>query len=148
MPILSWSHQHSVFDPEMDAEHQEIFLRVAGLQKSPPSGRPELAEKCTGLIAEIIQHFSHEERLMRASRFPGYSWHKGQHDTLRKRVALLLPRVSNGEPDACKELVETLAEWLDRHTGVTDRMMASHLRNRSRELAETPVRARAMGRRA
>ena len=79
-------------------------------------------------------HFSHEERLMQAARYSAYEWHKGQHDAVRRRMAAFVSNLEQGDLEAPHLLLEYLAEWLDGHTGLTDRMMGASLRNYERTL--------------
>ena len=80
------------------------------------------------LIDHTVSHFSHEERLMRSMRYPAYAWHKGQHDTVRAKVADLQRRVQKGDREAVLPALDFLTAWLQTHTAVSDRMMGAFLR--------------------
>jgi methyl-accepting chemotaxis protein len=49
------------------------------------------------LLAHTSDHFAREERMMRSKRYPAYAWHKGQHDTVRARLAELEKGLANGD---------------------------------------------------
>jgi hemerythrin-like metal-binding protein len=128
---------HAVFIPEIDAEHQNIFRLAAELQQAVAGGAP--ANQAQAILRELIareeDHFAHEERLMRATHYPGSAWHKKQHDTVRKRVREYAPRMEDGEGEAAFLLLEFLSGWLRDHVRLADCMMAAHVRNYGRDQA-------------
>lgn len=133
MRSLKWSISHAVFVPEIDDEHKEIFQAVSDLQNGLAGGASaNVAMLIDRLIASIVDHFAHEERLMRAARYGSLRWHKQQHDHARTRTGRLVVRIEQGDIGAGNELVEFLTAWLRDHTRVADRMMAAFLRNQRR----------------
>jgi hemerythrin-like metal-binding protein len=129
--LFKWSKIHAVFIPEIDAEHQNIFRLADELHRAVVGGAP--ADQAQSILRELIareeDHFAHEERLMRSTHYPASAWHKGQHDTVRKRVKEYAPRVEEGEGQAALLLLEFLSGWLRDHIRLADCMMAAHVRN-------------------
>ena len=134
MALFQWNDRNVVYLPEIDAEHRSIFLIAGELHEALlGSATPEnVRAALRNLLAETEMHFQHEERLMRDLDYPSYEWHKRQHDTVRKRAKALAPGIAGGDSGAPMLLLEFLAGWLRDHTALTDRMMASYLRNRER----------------
>jgi hemerythrin len=134
MHSFHWSKSNEVFLAPIDDEHRAVFQATGELQKALRKGspRPVVEEILHRLIAGVENHFAHEERLMRDARYLSFSWHKGQHDTARKRLREFVPRVENGDIPAGEALVGFLKRWLDDHTAVTDRMLGAYLRNQQR----------------
>src|ERR1035438_7086629 len=99
MRYLMWSTSHAVFVTEIDDEHKEIFEAVSNLQRVLSSGGPllEIRKLTQRLVACTVEHFAHEERLMRASRYGSLRWHKQQHDTARSRVQQFVLGMAGGE---------------------------------------------------
>ena len=131
MSLFKWSNAHSVYLPEIDAEHRALYRIGDELHKAAMAGadlavlQPILAN----LLETAEQHFRHEERLMRAIHYTALDWHKRQHDSVRKRSKAAARRVAGGDSAAAGELVEFLSEWLRGHMAVADRMMSARLRN-------------------
>jgi hemerythrin len=134
MAPFKWTDGNAVYLPEIDAEHRSLFLIAGELHQALLAGvTPEkIRAVLRNLLAHIEGHFKHEERLMRAMDYPSFAWHKRQHDTVRKRIKALAPRIVAGDIDALTELTGFLTGWLRDHTALSDRMMASHLRNHER----------------
>jgi hemerythrin len=132
--LFKWSSDYSVYLPEIDAEHQEIFRMAGDLHRAVLARREpaEIEELLKAVAAHAAHHFSHEEEVMQSINYPSYEWHKKQHDTARSKVKEVERRVRRGEPGAALEFLKFLADWLKHHTGVTDRMMGAYLRNYQR----------------
>ncbi len=134
MPSFHWTSHNQVYVPELDQEHQVIFRLAEDVSRAVRSGallaaiQPKLRE----LIRRARLHFTHEEKRMVSLRYPGYEWHRRQHDTLRRKVAKLQQSVRQGDREAILPAMEYLAGWLRDHTSVSDRMMTAYLRNHSR----------------
>ena len=137
MGLFKWSKSYSVFVPEIDAQHKNIFRLAEELHQAVVGGAP--ADQAQAILRELIargeDHFAREERLMRATNYPGSAWHKGQHDTVRKKVKEFAPRIEGGERKAALLLLEFLSGWLGDHTRLADCMMAAHVRNYERAQA-------------
>jgi hemerythrin-like metal-binding protein len=131
MPSLKRSGVHRVYIPKLDAEHKLIHEAVAELRNIMQEG--DLTERAQaalqGLLYHLAEHLSGEERMMRSTLYPGYAWHKRQHDAARKRVKGFAGRLQQGDAGAVSELVDFFRAWLRDHTGLHDRMMAAYLRN-------------------
>ena len=130
MQQFRWTRAKSVFVPEFDAEHRNLYQIADGLHKASSAGAtPDtLVPAVRALLDAAEDHFAHEERMMRAARYPLLDWHKRQHDTARKAVTARLARMEAGDALAPQELLDFLAEWLKDHLAVTDRMMSATIR--------------------
>jgi hemerythrin len=131
MSLFKWTSAHSVYLPEIDAEHRALYQLGDELHKALLAGKEiaYLQPILTNLLESAEQHFRTEERLMRAMRYTALEWHKRQHDTVRKTSKVLARRVAGGDANATSELLEFLSKWLRDHMTVADRMMGAYLRN-------------------
>jgi hemerythrin-like metal-binding protein len=136
MRLFKWKNSNSVFVPDIDHEHRTIFEATGELQRALRDNRPlfQIQEILHRLIACTEDHFAHEEKLMRSSRYLSFEWHKQQHDTVRKRMRQYVPLIEGGDAEAGTALIEFLTGWLNDHTAVADRMMGAFLRNQQRTL--------------
>ena len=131
MSLFKWSGAHSIYLPEVDAEHRAIYQLGDELHKALLAGADP--EHLKPIVANLLQaaeeHFRHEERLMRAMHYASFEWHKRQHNAARKRVKALAGSIEGGDTPATRELLEFLSAWLRDHMNVADRMMGAYLRN-------------------
>jgi len=131
MNLFHRSGGYTVFISEIDAEHKALFRLIEELQMA----RRARHEILRSTVARLREHFAHEERLMRTSRYDALPWHKEQHDGARRRIQLFVKRIEHGDRGASGEMLEYLAAWLGSHVPVADRMMAAYLRNFQRRQA-------------
>jgi len=134
MRQIQWSSENEVFIAQIDAEHRDLFQLAEGFERAVTQHAPPLAirEHLSAFAAHVAEHFSHEEWLMQSVEYPSYGWHKQQHETVRRRLKLLGPLIESGDSEATDLFLEFLANWLNDHTSVTDRMMAAYVRNYER----------------
>jgi len=140
---LKWSASHEVFVPDIDDEHKEIFDAVTDLRKAltGDSALTDIVRLTSRLAACVVDHFSHEERLMRAARYDSLRWHKQQHEAARRRVSQFAAQIEQGDRTAGLALVDYLSSWLANHTRLADRMMGAFLRNQRLGLGKMTFQA-------
>lgn len=135
--LFKWTKMHAVFIPEIDAEHQSLFRLADDLHQAVLGGAP--ADRALAMLRELIacgeDHLAHEERLMRTTHCPALAWHKGQHDTMRKKLAEFAPLIEDRERQEALSLLKSLSGWLRDHVRLADCMMAAHVRNFERDQA-------------
>jgi hemerythrin len=131
MGLFKWSRSHSVYLPEIDAEHRALFRLGEELEKNVAAGTSLTAVQplLVDLIASVENHFRHEERIMKACHYNALGWHKKQHDAVRWRLRRSVKLIEGGDREAAVQLVEFLHSWLKTHTSVSDRMLGAYVRN-------------------
>jgi hemerythrin len=132
-----WTLENEVFAPELDSEHREIFEVVKAFYRAWEAGAPlqEMKFHMDSVTDHLQEHFAYEEALMQGMEYPLSSWHKEQHNAVRRRLKLLVPIVECGDSDGTMFFLEFLTGWLKDHTSVIDRMLAASLRNFQRSHA-------------
>ncbi len=137
MRLFHWTSAKSVYIPEFDAEHRNLYELGERLHRQWSAGASAAAmiPAVRALLDAAGDHFAHEERRMRAARYPLLNWHKRQHETAHNASRPLLGRIEAGDRKAVKELLDLLARWMKDHLAVADRMMAANLRAFQRESA-------------
>lgn len=137
MAQLKWNQEQRIHLPELDAEHRNVYRLASELKNSIVKHAPKetITASLRALLDEVENHFSHEERMMKAARYPLIGWHKGQHDALRRRAAEASKLILSGDLQAGKEFLAHLNRWLHDHMAVADNMMGAALRNYQRSQA-------------
>ncbi len=134
MRLFKWDALYMVHMPEIDSEHQKLFRLADDLHRAIQTGAAGAA--INGMLQELVkhamEHFEHEERMMREVSYPAYEWHKKQHVTLTAKVTGMIEQFEAGEPHAPLELLRTLSDWIKDHSRTSDTMMAAYLRNHQR----------------
>jgi len=131
MGLFKWNRSHSVYLPEIDAEHRALFRLGEEIERNVAAGRNLTAMQplLASLVASAEAHFKHEERIMKACHYNALGWHKKQHDAVRWRLRRTVKQIEGGNREAAVELLEFLETWLKTHTSVSDRMLGAYVRN-------------------
>ncbi|HJT89699.1 MAG TPA: hemerythrin family protein [Bryobacteraceae bacterium] len=135
MRSLQWTQENSVYVPEIDAQHRQMFGAAAELRRAVLAGEKpaQLELLLDHLMREFAGHSLRQEQLMQAAQYPAREWHRRQHETARAKLAMIRHNVHRGDREAIFESLESFAGWLRDHTSLTDRMLGSYLRNYRRE---------------
>lgn len=121
--MLVWEEAYKIGHDEMDAEHLILFSLLNQLDTNINN---DMAGACVGdvvraLGAYIDYHFSHEEALMRAWRYPGLEGHSAKHHEFMAELSRLRRDAQRGDDlKAALTLRGFVLEWLLNHILETD----------------------------
>ncbi len=117
MAALAWSPEYATGVAVVDAQHQELFARVATLHSAMMSGagRAKVIELVGFLADYTVKHFAEEEALMVRARYADLDQHRGLHKTLLGQVGDLHAKLNRGETLKTLEVTEFLGGWLRHH---------------------------------
>jgi hemerythrin-like metal-binding protein len=111
---------------EIDAQHRELFVILARLERHSGKGYTyEAARDVLGQMANYANvHFAIEESLMRMHRYPDILAHIAEHQRLRQQLAEFQQRLLDA--DIATQLHKFIESWLANHIDVTDRKYVPH----------------------
>lgn len=114
---LLWGPQFATGNSNVDAQHQELFRKVAALHHAmrDGKGRAIIGELLVFLAAYTEEHFRDEEADMRKAGYPALAQHQELHRTLLAQVADVKRRFDAGEALKTMEVSDFLADWLCTH---------------------------------
>ena len=132
--MFSWSEEYSVSFAEIDQQHRRLFELAGELHAAmlAGSGKQVLARTLDSLIGYTKTHFFHEERLMQARQYPGYSAHKAEHEALTRNVLQFQKDFLSGKQAMSVQLLQFLKRWLQAHIAQTDRKFGLYLNQAAR----------------
>lgn len=108
----------------IDQSHDALVRQVRTLKDQCHAGaeRAEMAPEFTAFVGNVTGHFQHEETILRAIGYGGWSEHAGQHDTMVEQMDRLVAYLS--ECDCAPGFMGTVADTLDavlcQHEGRQD----------------------------
>jgi len=119
--------------PEIDREHLALANELRKLLAAVKDDDRELTVVVAGNLIECAnEHFAHEERLMRESRFAGSARHKQSHDEFLTKARLHFDELrANGLNADCLRWVATTMDWFRSHVRVEDSALARALTARA-----------------
>jgi hemerythrin len=130
--MFEWKPEYSVQIPEIDAQHQRLFLLAAELYAamSQGKGKTVLEQSLARLVDYTKVHFAAEEQFMGQYRYPDAAAHKVQHDQLTAQVLDLQKRFRAGENTLSISLMMFLKNWLEQHIAGSDQQYSVYIRGK------------------
>jgi hemerythrin len=122
MALMSWNKSYSVGVQTIDSQHNVLFDIINELHGAMMKGQ---AHSLTGsLLRKLLDytntHFSAEEAMMTAAKYPGLADHKIKHVELVNQVKDYLARFEKGEVTLNLHLLNFLRDWLTNHIHKVD----------------------------
>jgi hemerythrin len=123
MALLTWSAKYSVQVKKFDDQHKKLIDIVNNLHDAMKvgKGKDTLGEVLEALITYTGNHFSEEEKAMKAGGFPGYEEHKKEHNLLVLQVKDIQSQFRSGKAVLTQEVMSFLKKWLEDHILGSDR---------------------------
>jgi len=123
MALLTWDSAYSVGVRSMDSQHTTLFDMLNDLHAAMMKGQ---AKGVTGQLLQKLleytqQHFSAEEAMMAATKYPGLGRHHELHAALTRQVKEFADRYERGESTLNVHLLNFLRDWLTNHIQKEDR---------------------------
>jgi hemerythrin len=135
--LVSFDRSLETGDPEIDAQHREIFSRIGRLLDvaKDQRARDEVARLLTFLGDYVVSHFGAEERLMEASGYPSAAAHRAEHRALMDTYGRLYQEFHADGPTLrfLLRFEDRVTAWLRDHIHCTDRSLADFLQSESRK---------------
>jgi hemerythrin-like metal-binding protein len=117
MSLLAWNDSYSVGVRSIDQQHSGLFAIVNELHTAMMKGQAKsvLGALLDKLVKYTNEHFSYEERMMEASKYPSFAAHRAHHLDLTKQVSEFMDRYKRGDGTLNIELLRFLSDWLTKH---------------------------------
>ena len=85
------------------------------------------------MVEYVRFHFGAEQQLLERIKFPEYSDHKKQHDSLVKNILEAAKGYKEGKKFVPHQFVRTLKDWIFGHIAVSDRQYAAFVADQKRK---------------
>jgi hemerythrin-like metal-binding protein len=123
MGLTRWNDELTLGIASIDDEHMGLFVLLDTLHDAIKiaRGREVTGRAITDLLSNLEAHFTREETLMDSQGYPGLPGHHAEHARVRKRLLDFRRRFEQGRPDAARQFLNLLAQWLPQHIRTMDR---------------------------
>ena len=122
MPLVVWSDKLSVGVKSIDDQHSVLFKTINDLHDAMLKGqsRSVVGTLLHTLVDYTREHFTAEEAMMEAARYPSLAAHHVKHKELTKQVEEYVTRYERGDITLSIQLASFLSDWLTKHIQSTD----------------------------
>jgi hemerythrin len=127
---IRWTPALAIGVPEIDQQHQELFLRIEKLVLGVSRGRAGEVEQLLEFLSEYAtRHFGAEERWMIRSAYPVYSLHKQEHERFIRDYEHMTQEYRTKGPNVLMgmRMNNWISEWLREHISRADREFGQYL---------------------
>jgi hemerythrin len=124
--FLNWKSETSVGIEAIDREHRELAQAInelhAAIRKDDQQG---LTGPLLRKVADLARaHFSSEEKMMTANKYPGVALHLFKHQYLMQQIEALLARVNRGGFKLNEFSLTFMHDWFNIHIHKEDAQFA------------------------
>ncbi|HET6923408.1 MAG TPA: bacteriohemerythrin [Anaeromyxobacteraceae bacterium] len=130
---IPWTESLEIGIPEIDQQHQELFLRLERLLRGIVGGeREEVGRLLEFLGHYVVSHFGAEERWMIQSGYPDYPHHKAEHDRFMQDFLRIQVEFEQKGPTVLMgmRVNNWVADWLRQHIIHVDMALGRFLAGR------------------
>jgi len=122
MALWAWNSKYSVGVKSLDGQHTVLFEILDDLHGAMMKGQ---AQPMTGpILRKLVEytrtHFTAEEGMMAAAKYPGLTEHRAMHRDLIRQVEDYSARYERGEITLNLHLLNFLRDWLANHIQKVD----------------------------
>lgn len=127
---IEWKSAYKIGDVEIDAQHERLFAMANAFVTA--RDKSALTAGAMSLYKYTREHFSHEEKLMRALDYPGIVGHIRQHDDLITRLNSVAASIADSTLPI-EDLESFLRDWLLGHIRFYDTKLAAYVKARNND---------------
>jgi len=129
---VTWSNTYSMGVKIVDEQHKGLLNFVNDLFNHATGDEYEEREYFKSVIQQAVEyiktHFETEEKLMTATKFPGYAEHKMIHDGFTMTVLKSVKDFESGKRLVLEKFAYFLKDWVLTHVAVMDVKYAEYFR--------------------
>jgi hemerythrin len=131
--VVKWSPTFSVGIKLIDDQHKgllnlvnDLFNHVTGNEETE---RAYFQKVIQAAVNYVKVHFATEEKIMIATKFPGYLEHKKAHDTFVLTVVDNIRDFEAGKKFTLASFTKFLKEWVLTHIAIMDKQYFTYFKN-------------------
>jgi hemerythrin len=123
--LVSWSPTFSVGVKIIDDQHKELLNLTNDLFNHSTGDPEQEAEYFNKVIHQAVDyvkvHFATEEKIMKATRFDGYTAHKQEHDVFVLTTVEAVKEFNVSKKINLVQFTRFLKDWILTHIAVMDK---------------------------
>ncbi len=136
---MEWTQDLSVGIDIIDNQHKELFSRINSLVDAIKHSvcKYKISDVIKFLEDYIHTHFDEEERYMIRYKYPGYEFHKAQHEhfkvefsALKTELAKLEGGAKPGSYDLSVTTNQVVVDWILDHIAKVDKQLGKFLQTK------------------
>lgn len=135
MAFFEWADDFVIDKGPIDADHRQLIELVNELHTATKQGTGQ--EVVGGIMDRLIvytrEHFTREEQIMAAAKFPGLVGHQAGHQKIIKEIEALKKKHEDGSITVASQLSTLLRDWLSVHIRRSDKELLFFMKKESKK---------------
>jgi len=135
--IVSWDAKLATGITSIDKQHKELVELTNKLFHACLSKQEDVdstfREAMSRLVEYVRHHFSDEQVLLERIKFPNYTEHKKEHDSLIKEILEASKDYGAGKKFVPNHFARLLKDWIFGHIMLTDMLYAAYVREQKQK---------------
>ncbi|MDR1107237.1 MAG: bacteriohemerythrin [Treponema sp.] len=131
--LVKWSATYSVGIKLIDDQHKGLLNLVNDLfnhvSSDEATERAYFQKVIQTAVNYVKVHFATEEKIMLATKFPGYAEHKKAHDTFVLTVVDNIRDFEAGKKFTLAGFTRFLKDWVLTHIAIMDKQYFTYFKN-------------------
>ena len=123
--IIAWSENYATGIELIDNQHRELVNLTNALYRACLTGKDAADAAFKDAMSRMVEyvrfHFAFEQKVLASVKYPDYSKHKKQHETLIRNILQAVKKYEKGVKYIPNNFVRTLRDWVFGHIAVFDK---------------------------
>ena len=130
MALMTWEDGMSIGVPEVDAQHQRLFVLANEVAATLERGfdKEAVDQALRALCDYAVEHFASEEALMDPEGYPEYDQHLNEHMQCTTKALDFLEAFSEERDVDMAEFLQFVAFWIRDHVLNMDQTLGAYLK--------------------
>ncbi len=126
---IQWSEDLMVGHPVLDADHADIIHKINKFETliGLNSERNLLAQYYANIVDCLAEHFTREEYIMSAAKYPELEMHTIKHSDLFVKLSHMTLLIENDDPNTEAVILQFLHKWFFGHVMALDKKFVEFL---------------------
>lgn len=138
MAVIGWKSIYETGIVALDNEHRSLIQEINRLYEAvrDKQGEAVLVDILTMLEKYTVDHFQHEEKLMKEYHYPDLVGHQKIHQELIDEIQEFKKKNTSGAENLARELLTFLRVWVLEHILKIDKEYGAFLESRGGRFIE------------
>jgi len=133
--FIKWSNSLSCGIASIDEQNKELIDMVNDMFMHETGSEEEEQNYFAGILKKTINyiktHFTTEEKIMKAARFPGFARHKQIHNKFTIDVFETIDDFNSGRRVSLYNYTRFLKDWIFSHIAIMDKQNFEYIKRLS-----------------
>jgi hemerythrin len=135
--IVNWDDKYNTGIGLIDEQHKALVIIINDLYLACTDGYEDTGvafkEALKRMVDYVHFHFGAEQKLLEKIKYPMFTEHKKQHDTMVNDILEAAKEYNEGKRFVPNHFVRTLRDWVFSHIALSDTLYAAYIAEKKKD---------------